>query len=92
MAIVGPNPLSLVPNSRDINDLLKTIRQVRPAVFAGVPTLFNAILNHPSVGAGRVDLSSIKICFSGASALLAETRRQFVEMTRGHIVEGHPVR
>jgi len=69
--------------------LLKTIRKVRPAFFAGVPTLFNAILNHPSVGAGRVDLSSIKICFSGASALLAETRRQFVEMTRGHIVEGY---
>ena len=89
MAIVGHNPLALVPNPRDIDDLLKTIRKVRPAFFAGVPTLFNAILNHPSVGAGRVDLSSIKICFSGASALLAETRRQFVEMTRGHIVEGY---
>jgi long-chain acyl-CoA synthetase len=89
MAIVGHNPVALVPNPRDIDDLLTTIRKVRPAFFAGVPTLFNAILNHPSVGAGRVDLSSIKICFSGASALLAETRRQFVEMTRGHIVEGY---
>ena len=89
MATVGHNPVALVPNPRDIDDLLKTIRKVRPAFFAGVPTLFNAILNHPSVGAGRVDLSSIKICFSGASALLAETRRQFVEMTRGHIVEGY---
>jgi long-chain acyl-CoA synthetase len=89
LAIVGHNPIALVPNPRDIDDLLKSIRKVRPAFFAGVPTLFNAILNHPSVGAGRVDFGSIKICFSGASALLAETRRRFVEMTSGHIVEGY---
>jgi long-chain acyl-CoA synthetase len=89
LAFVGHNPIALVPNPRDIGDLLATIRQVRPAFFCGVPTLFAAILNHPKVRAGRVDLSSIKICFSGASALLAETRRQFETMTRGHLIEGY---
>ena len=49
LAFVGPNPLSLVPNPRDIGDLLKTIRQVKPAFFNGVPTLYTAILNHPDV-------------------------------------------
>ena len=52
----GPNPLSLVPNPRDIDDLLKTIKQVKPAFFNGVPTLYTAILNHPDVRAGKVDL------------------------------------
>jgi long-chain acyl-CoA synthetase len=37
LAFVGPNPLSLVPNPRDIGDLLKTIAAVKPAFFNGVP-------------------------------------------------------
>jgi len=89
LAFVGPNPLSLVPNPRDIGDLLKTIRQVRPAFFNGVPTLYTAILNHPDVRSGKVDLSSIKICFSGAAPLMAETKRQFEEITGARIVEGY---
>ena len=89
LAFVGPNPLSLVPNPRDIDDLLKTIKQVKPAFFNGVPTLYTAILNHPDVRAGKVDLSSIKLCFSGAAALMAETKRQFEEKTGARIVEGY---
>jgi long-chain acyl-CoA synthetase len=89
LAFIGPNPLSLIPNPRDIPDLLKTIRQVKPAFFNGVPTLYTAILNHPDVRAGRVDLSSIKLCFSGAAALMAETKRQFEALTRARIVEGY---
>src|SRR5207237_3919403 len=56
LAFVGPNPLSLVPNPRDIDDLLKPIRPVKPSFFNGVPTLYNAILNHADVRAGKVDL------------------------------------
>jgi len=89
MAFIGPNPLSLIPNPRDVNDLLKTMKQVRPAFFNGIPTLYNAILNHPDVRNGRVDLSSIKLCFSGAAALMAETKRQFEEKTGASIVEGY---
>jgi long-chain acyl-CoA synthetase len=62
---------------------------VKPAFFNGIPTLYNAILNHPAVRAGRVDLSSIKLCFSGAAALMAETKRQFEEKTGAVIVEGY---
>jgi long-chain acyl-CoA synthetase len=89
LAFVGPNPLSLVPNPRDIGDLLKTIQQVKPAFFNGVPTLYTAILNHPRVRAGKIDLSSIKLCFSGAAALMAETKAQFEKATGARIVEGY---
>jgi long-chain acyl-CoA synthetase len=89
MAFVGPNPLSLIPNPRDIDDLLATIKRVRPAFFNGVPTLYTAILNHPDVRAGKVDLSSIKLCFSGASALMAETKKQFEAATGARIIEGY---
>jgi len=89
LAFIGPNPLSLVPNPRDLDDLLETIRQVRPAFFNGVPTLYNAILNHRDVRAGKVDLSSIKLCFSGSSALMAETKRQFEALTGARLIEGY---
>jgi len=89
LAFIGPNPISLVPNPRDIDDLLKTIRQTRPAFFNGVPTLYTAILNHRDVRAGKVDLSSIKLCFSGSAALMAETKREFERLTGARIVEGY---
>jgi long-chain acyl-CoA synthetase len=89
LAFVGPNPLSLIPNPRDINDLLRTIRQVKPAFFNGVPTLYNAILHHPLVRGGKIDLRSIKLCFSGAAALMAETKKQFEATTGARIVEGY---
>ena len=89
MAFIGPNPLSLVPNPRDIDDLLKTIQAVKPAFFNGVPTLYTAILNHPRVRAGKIDLSSIKLCFSGSAALMAETKRQFEDKTGARIIEGY---
>jgi long-chain acyl-CoA synthetase len=89
LAFIGPSPLSLVPNPRDINDLMKTIRQVKPAFFNGVPTLYTAILNHPDVRAGKVDLSSIKLCFSGAAALMGDTKRQFEALTHSRLIEGY---
>ena len=89
LAFIGPNPLSLIPNPRDVNDLLKTIRQVKPAFFNGVPTLYTAILNHPDVHAGKIDLSSIKLCFSGAAALMSETKRQFEALTHSRLIEGY---
>jgi long-chain acyl-CoA synthetase len=89
LAFVGPNPLSLVPNPRDLDDLLKTIKQVRPAFFNGVPTLYTAILNHPDVRAGKADLSCIRLCFSGAAALMGETKKQFESLTGSRIIEGY---
>jgi long-chain acyl-CoA synthetase len=89
LAFIGPNPLSLVPNPRDIGDLLRTIARVKPAFFNGVPTLYAAILNHPDVRAGKIDLRSIKLCFSGAAALMADTKQQFEDRTGATIIEGY---
>lgn len=87
--IVSGTRLSLVPNPREISDLLATIKRERPSVLSGVPTLFTAILNRPEVAAGKVDFSSIKACFSGAAALMAETKKRFETITGARIVEGY---
>ncbi len=89
LALVTRNPLALVPNPRDLPDLLATIRRVKPAFMSGVPTLYIALLNHPDVQHGKVDFKSIKICFSGAAALLAETKQRFESLTGGRLVEGY---
>ena len=89
LALVTGSPLALVPNPRDLPDLLATIRRVRPAFFNGVPTLYTALLNHPDVQRGKVDFKSIKICFSGAAPLMAETKQRFETLTGGRIVEGY---
>jgi long-chain acyl-CoA synthetase len=89
VALRNHNAIALVPNPRDLDDLLDTIAKTRPTAFSGVPTLFNALLHHPRVQAGKVDFSSVKVCFSGAAPLLAETKRRFEELTGGRIVEGY---
>jgi long-chain acyl-CoA synthetase len=89
LSIIEGSPLSLVPNPRDINDVLKTIKQVKPVFFNGVPTLYTAILNHPDVRSGKISLKSIRLCFCGAAPLMAETKRQFEEVTGARIVEGY---
>lgn len=88
-SIIGHNPLVLVPNPRDIDDVLATIRKARPAALPGVPTLYIALLEHPAVKSGKADLRSIKVCVSGAAALHEETKRRFEAGTGGRIVEGY---
>jgi long-chain acyl-CoA synthetase len=89
LAFVTRNAISLVPNPRDLPDLLATIRRVRPTFFVGVPTLYVALLNHPDVQQKKVDFKSIRICFSGAAPLMAETKHRFEAMTGGRIAEGY---
>ena len=89
LALINHNPIALIPNPREIGDLLKEIVDVKPAFICTVPTLLNGIMNHPMARAGKVDFSSIKLCFSGAAPLMAETKKRFEELTGGVIVEGY---
>ena len=73
LSLISGSAIALVPNPRDLPDLLATIRRTRPTFFNGVPTLYIALLNHPDVRSGKVDFKSIRICFSGAAPLRAET-------------------
>jgi len=89
LGFMNRNPIALIPNPRDLDDVLAAVRKVRPTFFTGVPTLFSALLNHRDVREGRIDFSSVRVCFSGASALMDQTRRDFETLTGGRIVEGY---
>ncbi|GAB4415469.1 MAG: long-chain fatty acid--CoA ligase [Anaerolineales bacterium] len=80
--------LVMVPNVRDLKDVLETIDKYKTTIFPGVPTLYNALNNHPDVLAGKYDLSSIKACISGSAPLMRETKERFEELSGGKVFEG----
>jgi long-chain acyl-CoA synthetase len=80
--------LILIPNPRDLDDILDTINKLRPSIFPGVPTMYNAINHHPRVMEGKVDIKSIRACISGSAPLMRETQIRFEELTGGNLREG----
>ena len=89
LALINHNPLSLTPNPREPREVLEEINAVRPAFICAVPTLLNSLLSHSMTKSGKVHWQSIKLCFSGAAALMSDTKKRFEELTGGVIVEGY---
>jgi len=88
-ALVGRNPVALIPDPEDWDDVVAAIQKVHPALLSGKPAFFAALLNHPKVRAGQVDCKSIKLCFSAATPLLVEAKNYFDAPTGGRIAKGH---
>lgn len=80
--------IALVPNARDIGDVLDNIKTFKPTLFQGVPALYNAINNHPDVTSGKIDLHSIRACVSGSAPLPPATKREFERLSGGALREG----
>jgi long-chain acyl-CoA synthetase len=70
-----------------LDEALKLIDKNKPTILPGVPTLFNAIMNHPRIGS--FDLSSLKFCLSGGAALPIEVKQRFEAVTGCKVVEGY---
>lgn len=87
-AMAGGASMVMVPNPRDIPDVLENIHKYKPTIFPGVPTLYNAINNRPEVKEGKVSLRSIKACISGSAPLMRETKETFEALSGGKVFEG----
>ncbi|MBM3126351.1 MAG: long-chain fatty acid--CoA ligase [Chloroflexi bacterium] len=87
-AMAGGASMVMIPNVRDLKDVLENINKFKPTIFPGVPTLYNALNNHPEVAAGKYNLSSIKACISGSAPLLRETKEKFEKLSGGVVFEG----
>ncbi|MBM4466760.1 MAG: long-chain fatty acid--CoA ligase [Chloroflexi bacterium] len=79
----------LVPNPRDLKDVLGTINKYHPTVYPGVPAMYVAINNDPGVLSGKYNVQSIRVCVSGAAGLPVEVQKRFEEITGGKLVEGY---
>ena len=71
----------------DADELIKTIRKKRPTMFPGVPAIYIALMAHPKVDS--FDLSSIRVCVTGAAPMPVEVMRRFEQKTGSKIVEGY---
>ena len=78
--------LVLIPNPRDLENVLSAINTFQPTLFPGVPTMYNAINNYPDLG--RFNISSIKACISGSAPLMQETQLKFEKLTGARLREG----
>ncbi|RMG71663.1 MAG: hypothetical protein D6711_14845 [Chloroflexi bacterium] len=73
-AISGGASVIMVPNPRDMNNLVEMIDHYKPTVFLGVPTLWNALTDNPDVKSGKVSLESIIIAYCAAAPMHRLTR------------------
>lgn len=71
----------------EAKQVLKTITRTRPTGFPGVPTMFQALLDHEEFG--RTDWSSLKVCISGGAPMPAPLREKFETSCNVRLVEGY---
>ncbi|SEA51070.1 long-chain acyl-CoA synthetase [Thalassobacillus cyri] len=86
LSIMMGSKMILLPKF-DAGEVLKTIDKQRPTLFPGAPTIYIALLNHPSLK--KYDLSSIEACISGSAPLPVEVQERFERVTGGKLVEGY---
>jgi long-chain acyl-CoA synthetase len=71
----------------ELGQVLQHIKQHKPTIFPGVPSIYMAINQSPNVRS--YGLSSIKACISGAAPLPIEVQEAFEKLSHGRLVEGY---
>lgn len=71
----------------DATQTLATIERVKATALPGVPTMYQALLDHPRID--RTDFSSLRVCISGGAPLPAEVKAKFEAHTGAKVVEGY---
>ncbi|MFZ3589511.1 long-chain-fatty-acid--CoA ligase [Bacillus sp. DJP31] len=70
----------------ELEEVLNTIKEKKPTIFPGVPTMYVAITNHPE--AEKYGIDSIRMCNSGSAPMPVELLREFERKTGARILEG----
>lgn len=83
---IGVNNV-LVTNARDIPSVVKEFKNNKVTVFAGVNTLFNALLNDPNFAS--CDFSELKITVGGATAVQRAVAERWQQVTGCPLAEGY---
>ena len=66
---------------------LGTLQRVKATAMPGVPTMFQALLDHPALA--RTDFSSLRICISGGAPLPLPLKTRWEAQTGARLVEGY---
>jgi long-chain acyl-CoA synthetase len=85
-AIAAGGSFTLVPRFGP-EEVFEVMERDGVTLFAGVPTMYHALLHHPAARA--YDLARLRWCVSGGAALPVEVMRAFEEKFRVAILEGY---
>lgn len=83
VAVCSGASLTLIPRF-DPQTVLDAIVRDRATVFGGVPTMYAALLQHPT----DADVSTLRMCVSGGASLPVEVLRGFEERFGCAVLEG----
>lgn len=81
-----PIGLVLVPRF-DLDVLLSLIKDYKPILFPGVPTIYIAIVNHPD--ADKYNINAVEVCISAAAPMPVDMMTRFEEITGSKMLEGY---
>src|SRR4051794_31280910 len=84
--VLAGSTLTLIPRF-DGGKALSVVERDGVTVFQGVPTMFSAMLHQPD--ATDHDMSSLRLCVSGGSAMPVEVMRSFEETFGCIVLEGY---
>ncbi|WP_138440480.1 AMP-binding protein [Marinobacter alexandrii] len=84
-AAIGAKAI-LIPNPRDVEGFLSTIKDAGFTVIGGVNTLYAGMATHPLFK--EVDFSRCKISLGGGSKIFRSTSDRWEAFAGGHILEG----
>lgn len=71
----------------EAGQVLKTINRTRPTSLPGVPTMYQALIDHPDFA--KTDFSSLVYCVSGGAPLAAELKAKFEQASGARVIEGY---
>lgn len=71
----------------DAGQVLAAIDRAKPTGLPGVPTMFQALLDHPKCT--KIDWKSVRICISGGAPLPGPLSDRFERATGVRLVEGY---
>jgi long-chain acyl-CoA synthetase len=85
MTIATAGTMVLIVDPRDVMHIMGSINKHKATLYSAVPSSYTRINNHPK--AKDFDLSSVRVCLSGAAPLPLEVQETFQEITGGKLVE-----
>jgi long-chain acyl-CoA synthetase len=71
----------------DAGQALEAVTRGRVTAMPGVPTMYQALLDHPDIA--RTDFSALRVCISGGAPMAAELKARFEAQTGAKLVEGY---
>lgn len=71
----------------DAKATLKAITRVKATALPGVPTMYQALLDHPDMR--KTDFRSLRVCISGGAPLPDALKTKFERATGARVVEGY---